>query len=153
MNRTAPNQCKQFARCGRAVVGIAKVIGAFLAIIAMILIFSSFSYRGESELVEFVALSSPDNSHLLTVNVGVPSTPYGSHTVEIVVSQKLNKASQFDEKFRLSNDGANLNATNIEPKWLDPKNASICLRGQEQAEKLVKVQTSDRKITIEENDC
>lgn len=137
----------------RAVIGITKVVGTILAIVAAILIIFFASYRGESEFVEFVSLPSPDNSYVLTVNVGTPSTPYGPHPIEIVIIQKLDNASRFFEKFQLSNDGARLSATNIEPKWLDTKNASICLRGQEQTDKLVMVQTSDRKITIEENDC
>lgn len=137
----------------RAAVGIAKVIGAFFVIIAMILVLFYSSYRGESEFVEYVALPSPDNLHLLTVNVALPSSPYGSHTIEIVVSQDSNETTQFAEQFRLSNDGAKLEAANIEPKWLNPKTASICLRGQEQANKLVVVRTSDRKIGIEGSDC
>ena len=137
----------------RTIIVVAKLIGGFLVVIVGILAVSILVlYKSDVDVRRFGELPSTDTSHTLIIDVGNPSMPYGSHMVKVSVVDTLNETI-VREKFRLSNDGANIGLNNIEARWIDSDNAEICLRGDEQADTLVSIQVSSRNVVKKDRGC
>ena len=109
-------------------------------------------HNSDVEIQRFSELPSTGNSHTLIIDVGNPSMPYGSHTVEVSVVDTYNKKI-VREKFKLSNDGANIGSYNIEAHWIDADNAEVCFRGDEQADAVVPIQVSSRNAVEKDRGC
>lgn len=138
----------------RAAIVILKFVAGILGIVIILLTISYvLLYRGEQQFSEYRSVQSPDKNHILTVNISNPSTPYGSHGIEVVLTESADGGFETSKQFRLSNDGAKIQSHNIEIRWRDNDNGSICLKGAEQASMQITVQVYDRKIESGSESC
>lgn len=133
---------------------ISKIIAATFGL-GTIILFTSYTLlnRGEQSFIEFQSLRSPDNRHILTVNISNPSTPYGPHGVEVILKKVGDQTSDTSRQFRLLNDGAKIQSQNIEIRWPDSEYGIICLRGAEQDTVQIIVQVRERKLESKTEVC
>lgn len=129
---------------------MAGILGSGVAILLISYILLN---RGEQNFTEYESKRSPDGRHLLTVNISNPSTPYGSHGVEIVLKNINDQTIDTSEQFRLSNDGAKIQSRNIEIRWRDSDYGTVCLRGAEQDTRHISVHVHERKFESKAESC
>jgi hypothetical protein len=138
----------------RAAFAITKFVAGILGfVVILVTILYVFLYQGEQQFSEFRSLQSPDKHHILTVNISNPSTPYGPHGIEVVLTKSADRKVETSKQFHLSNDGANIQSHNIEIRWRDNDNGSICLKGAEQVPMQISVQVHERKIESRTESC
>lgn len=138
----------------RATTFISKSVAAILGfVIVLMTVLYVFLYQGEQQFYEFGSVRSPDGRHMLTVSISNPSTPYGPHGIEVVLTKSTNPRVETSKHFRLSNDGANIQSHNVEIRWQDNENGSICLKGTEQLSMQITVQVHEWKIESRTESC
>lgn len=127
----------------------AKAVGVIVALCAVLVALYYFTFRVESRVTNWATVPSPDGMHELSVTVGSPEFAYSAHTVTITIAGKW----PLERSQRLYNDGANLSERNIEIAWRDDRTATVCLRGQEQANQLVTLSLPEQRTTVQDNGC
>ncbi len=103
-------------------------------------------------ITRYAEVSSNDNAYQLLIDVTDPSTPYGSHKIDLSVTD-ASKTEIVSKRLRLANDGKNIGSENIEAYWTGNNHVATCLRGEEQGNILVSIDISMRKVSISEKEC
>lgn len=138
----------------RAAIVISYLIAGISAIFVVVVTISYvFLDGGEKPFSVYRSVTSPDERHILTVNVSNPSTPYGWHAIEVVLTGSADRNVEISKQLRLFNDGAKIEPHNIEIRWRDDDNGFICLRGAEQEPMLVTVKVREPKIENRTESC
>ena len=137
----------------RVLIVTTKLVGGLVAVLIGIFVILYFLLHKSDVVVQrFGEVQSADNSYTLFVDVGNPSMPFGSHSIEISVANSLNEII-VQGQFKLSNDGANIGSDNIKLFWLDADTAIVCLRGDEQADVIISAQVSSQRIIEKDGAC
>lgn len=137
----------------RAVRRLARFAGT-LIIAALVLYALMFLllHNDEVRIMRYAELSSNDNSYQLLIDVTDPSTPYGSHKIDLSVAD-ASQTKIVSKRLRLANDGKNIGSENIEAYWTGNSHVATCLRGEEQGDILVSIDISRRQVSISEKEC
>ena len=130
-----------------------KVVGGIVALaVALSVGLMILLYNDDVEIHRFSELESPDGKHFLSVDLGNPSMPMGSHLVRIEIKSVAGEPVM-EGDFRLANDGANISSDNIHAEWIDHDSAEVCLRGDEQPDARVSIELSSRRMTEMHEKC
>ena len=141
------------SRLERAVRKLARFAGTLIiaGLVLYTLMFLSL-HNDNVKVMRYGELSSKDNSYQLLIDVADPSTPYGSHIIDLSVTD-ASKMSIVSKRLRLANDGKNISSENIEAYWTGNSHVATCLRGEEQGDILVLFDISRRQVSISEKEC
>ena len=129
---------------------VATVIAAFALVMV---VFFVFLHREEQPYVAFESVASPDKRYILTTNLANPRSPYGPHSIEVVLNHSADGIVITRKEFSLANDGANIYKENITIQWSDNDHGSVCLKGAEQNPSLIRINVTDQSIDATGEGC
>ena len=130
-----------------------RVVGGIVALaVALIVGLMVLLYNDDVEIHRFSEVKAPDGKHSLSIDLGNPSMPMGSHLVRIAIKSVAGEPVM-EGDFRLANDGANVSSDNIHAEWIDHDSAEVCLRGDEQSDVRVSIEVSSRRMTEKKEKC
>lgn len=134
----------------RVAVTAAKVLLGIALLVGVMLWQNS---GREPEYKAFSSLESDGGRYILAIEAANPVMPFGPHFVVITVKAASGPEVLVVKKTRLANDGARIGSGNIRIRWIDSDTASVCLRGDEQADAHIQINASTRTVSGRQEPC